>query len=118
MRKKTNAMRRAERFKWLLGNKPYPGMVLRSFEGNPVHVHVDTRADDSASWFVNCQIDGLARGWFLVNDTRGLKYLILPKSQEALLQRHGGIAECLVVYELRVVSSNSRNTALLCEILE
>jgi hypothetical protein len=107
------------RFLELSQNKPMPGDILTSVDGEKVKVHRDVIFRDDGTprevYYVNCAIDVDTSGWYLTSRNRGLKALILPLSL-SLLQRHC-FGEKLQVKRLSVVRINEKHTALYCEIL-
>ena len=119
-------MLRAEKFKMLVKNKPAPGEVLTAKNANPVPIHVERKIIDanSGQWslmmFANALIDLECTGWYLTpQDTpKALKVLILPESQESLIEGNKGRLTNLEVAALRVVRHNEKGTALICELID
>ena len=113
---------RAVKFDRLRNQKPQPGEVLRSKDGEPVPVYVETKPDfgqgETRVVFTNALIDRECTGWYLTKETNGLKVLVLPHSQERLIELNGGSVENLQVVALRVVRHNEKGTALICELVE
>ena len=114
-----NYAERVVKFNQLVKEKPNPGRILRSKDGRsvPVYVEVDPVSSKRVV-YTNALIDDECTDWYLSESIRGLKVLILPKSQEALIQRNGGSIENLKVDALRVVRHNKKGTALIAEVLE
>jgi len=114
---------RSEKFKWLASNKPKAGEILKSIDDSPVEVHVERRRNKHGEivlmMFANALIDDQCTDWYLTNnDTpRALKVLILPESQDVLIDSNRGRLDSLEVSALRVVKHNEKGTALICELL-
>tara|TARA_R110002020_G_scaffold123580_19_gene280297 strand:- start:1937 stop:2356 length:420 start_codon:yes stop_codon:yes gene_type:complete len=115
---------RSEKFKWLVDNKPEPGMVLTAKDKSAVIVHVERKPGEGGGYvlmmFANALIDPDCTGWYLTNEDtpKALKVLVLPESQDALIDSHGGRLNSLTVGALRVVRHNERGTALICELVD
>ena len=110
---------RTRRFEELRERKPNPGELLYVKEGGNAPVMVDTNPVKVGLrvMFCNAAIDEECTGWYLTRDGKGLKCLILPQSQNKLLERNGGVLEGLTVRELRVVRHARNGRALICEII-
>ena len=107
---------RAARFRELLDNKPSPGDTLTSQDSQPVKVNVQTKGTGEYVMFINAIVDDEGTGWFLSEGSVGLKCLIMPSSQETLLDSSDMLSD-LRAKALRVVRHNQRGTALICEVL-
>jgi len=105
-------------FQKLLGEKPPPGTILTSEDGEPVPVYVEAHPDTGGRVvYTNALIDYDCTGWYLSRQTTGLKVLVLPRSQKTLIDRNGGSTERLTVLRLRVVRHNQKGTALIAEVV-
>ena len=114
---------KSEKFKQLQQNKPAPGDVLRSKDASPVPVFVERRVNDTGfvfMMFCNALIDYECSGWYLTNEDtpKALKVLILPESQDILIEKNKKRLDTLEVSALRVVRHNEKGTALICELLD
>ena len=112
--------KRAEKFEKLRDHKPRPGEVVTSKDEDIV-VFIENRPNFKKEgemmkvMYVNAAIDEECSGWYLTNDTKGLKCLILPNSQSTLLERYPTGA--VTLRELRVVRMNKAKTALITELV-
>lgn len=115
---------REKRFRELLKRKPGPGEELHTKDGNPVPVYVEYDALNGKSdsrkrmMFTNAIIDRECTGWYLSSDLTGLKVLIMPRSQEVLIEGNDGNLENLTVSVLRVVRHSTKGTALIAETID
>tara|TARA_R100000152_G_C6756339_1_gene180117 strand:- start:80 stop:481 length:402 start_codon:yes stop_codon:yes gene_type:complete len=114
---------KSDKFRQLQGNKPSPGDVLRAKDDEPVPVFVERRIGDSGivfMMFCNALIDYECTGWYLTHEDtpKALKVLILPESQEILIENNNNRLDTLEVSALRVVRHNEKGTALICELLD
>jgi hypothetical protein len=108
---------RTKRFEDLRDKKPVPGTVLFMKDGGNVNVSIDSSPGKAGLrvMFCNAAIDEECSGWFLTNDGKGLKCLILPLSQDKLVAANRDSLENLTVRELRVVRISRNGRALICE---
>lgn len=110
----TNAI---SKFSYLCKNKPKPGDTLTSIDGKPINVIVDKRGFKFPEiYYVNCNVDKNALGWYITDLDFGLKALILPLSVAWLKDYYGD--KTLKVTSLSVVRVNKKHTSLYCEILD
>ena len=122
---KVNLADRRRRFEHLKTHKPSANIVLTAKNSLAVTVWVDARVGHSVIegvvkrlMFCNAIIDDEVTGWYLTNDLYGLKCLILPDSQQRLVDAAGGKIEGLSVKSLRVVRTSLKGTSLMCELVE
>lgn len=119
---KTEYEFRADRFEELRAAKPDAGDILTTKDGEPVPVFVENKPDRGKGAmrvvYTNALIDHDCTGWYLSPEKNGLKVLILPRSQDRLIERNGGSIEGLSVSELRVIRQNEKGTALICELVD
>ena len=118
---------RVKQLRRLLDAKPAVGTVLRAKDGTGVPVTVQRRVRPGGgllTLLVNAHVDEEATGWFLTPEERGLKCLILPISQKALIQGNNGNTKGLCVKAVRVVRQRVAHrvegvcvTSLLCEVV-
>lgn len=118
----TTRRKHTERFREVLRNKPAPGTVLRALDGGSVPVWVQDKPARGGRapmrmMFATAAVDDTCFCWVLSRDTRGLKCLILPRSQARLLEQYPD-PSTLQVDGLVVVRQTPRGTALLCELVE
>lgn len=108
------------RFTKLLNNKPKAGTLLESISGAPVPLIIDenpaTNKGLKRVMFAHATIDEDGTGWYLCDSSRGLKCLILPESQEKIIENNHGSLVGLKIKTLRVVRQTSKKTALICEL--
>ena len=114
---------KSDKFRQLQSNKPSPGDVLRAKDEESVPVFVERRISDSGivfMMFCNALIDYECTGWYLTHEDtpKALKVLILPESQEILIENNNNRLDTLEVSALRVVRHNEKGTALICELLD
>ena len=114
---------RTEKFQWLVKNKPQANELLSSKDGNPVPVCVERKWNDrdpcpKMLMYVNALIDSECTGWYLtgIDTQKALKVLIMPDSQDILIDSNDGRIDNLSVAGLRVVRHNERGTALITEL--
>ena len=116
-------LNKTEAFKKLQSEKPQPGEVLYAKDREPVPVFVERRTNDAGivfMMFCNALIDYECTGWYLTHEDtqRALKVLVLPESQEILIEKNKNRLDTLEVAALRVVRHNEKGTALICELLD
>ena len=108
-------------FNTILKNKPQAGEILKSKHGEYVKIHVEMKPavgdrPEMRMMFCNASIDAEATGWYLTNDIKGLKCLILPDAQAMLYSLNNDSYENLQIKQLKIVKENKTKTALLCEL--
>lgn len=113
-------MTKGEKFQYLRSHKPQPGDLLTTKDGLPVQVDVSHRKEEDGTerrvMMVATLIDDECTGWYLVSGTQGMRVLILPQSQEKLIEANGGSEKGVTVSSLWVVRHNPSHTALICEV--
>ena len=118
-----NAMtnNRSENFRWLFQNKPKSGDILTSIDGEDIPVFVERRVHNDGGYmlmmFANALIDEDCTGWYLTPDdtNKALRALIIPDSQDLLIEENENRVSDLYVSALKVIKQNEKGTALICE---
>lgn len=110
--------RALSRFELILQNAPQPNSLLLTKTREPVPVLVEDLSSGERGMHVCVAIDDERTGWYLSDETRGLKALILPNSQAHLIEVNGGSMRGLTVQALWILRWNKNRTALLTEVVD
>ena len=107
-----------EVFEELKKNQPRSGEVLTTVTGKWIRLGVSQKNESGEikyAMFCRCAIDVEKKGWFLTNKEIGIVCLILPQSQELVVETEDGR---FYVRELQVVRYTENGRALLCEVID
>jgi len=110
-----------ERFEYLREHLPEVGDILTSkYPNEKIGVFVEIHPGEgktSRIMYVHALIDRERTGWYLTNNSGGVKVLVAPRSQQTLCSEASGNLENLQVQAVRVLRRSQSGKALVVEVV-